>query len=294
MSAPSSRATSSASSPGTDAALKDTYVAFGAHYDHVGYSQLPPSAGRGFGGNAPGGCVGQTRTRRDRDVISNGADDDGSGTVALMGLAKAFALGPKPKRSLLFVWHSGEEAGLYGSRYNADYPVVPNEKIVAQLNIDMIGRNRCDDPKEENTVYIVGSDRISTELHNLNEEANASLAKPLNLDYELNDPADPESIYTRSDHYSYAPKGIPIIFFTTGLHKDYHYVTDEVVEDRFPETGAHHPAGLRDRPRGSRTSITCQRATTRGRGWGRVRRGRSNSVRVKGTVPGTEGRGARK
>jgi hypothetical protein len=222
--------------PGTDAALKDSYVAFGAHYDHVGYSQLPPSTGRGFGGNAPGGCVGQTRdTPRSGDVISNGADDDGSGTVALMGLARAFALGPKPKRSLLFVWHSGEEAGLYGSRYNADYPVVPNEKISAQLNIDMIGRNRCDDPKEEDTVYIVGSDRISTELHNLNEVANASLAKPLDLDYELNDPADPESIYTRSDHYSYAAKGIPIIFYTTGLHKDYHYVTDEVSKIDFPK-----------------------------------------------------------
>jgi hypothetical protein len=222
--------------PGTDARLKDTYVAFGAHYDHVGYSQSP-TGGRGFGGGAnAGGCVGQTRdTPRAGDNINNGADDDGSGTVALMALAKAFALGPKPKRSLLFVWHSGEEAGLYGSRYNADFPVVPIDKIAAQLNIDMIGRNRCDDPKEENTVYIVGSDRISTELHNLNEDANAALAKPMKLDYEMNDPADPESIYTRSDHYSYASKGIPIIFYTTGLHKDYHYVTDEVSKIDFPK-----------------------------------------------------------
>ena len=152
-----------------------------------------------------------------------------------MALAKAFALGPKPKRSLLFVWHSGEEAGLYGSRYNADFPIVPLDKIAAQLNIDMIGRNRCDDPKEENTVYIVGSDRISTELHNMNEDANATLPTPMTLDYELNDPTDPESIYTRSDHYSYAAKGIPIIFFTTGLHKDYHYVTDEVSKIDFPK-----------------------------------------------------------
>jgi hypothetical protein len=224
--------------PGTDPNLKDSYVAFGAHYDHVGYSQTPPAAARagGFGGSAPGGCVGQTRdTPGTGDNVNNGADDDGSGTVALMGLAKAFALGPKPKRSLLFVWHSGEEAGLYGSRYNADYPIVPLDKIVAQLNIDMIGRNRCDDPKEENTVYIVGSDRISTELHNLNEDANTTLAKPMALDYEMNDPADPESIYTRSDHYSYAAKGIPIIFYTTGLHKDYHYVTDEVSKIDFPK-----------------------------------------------------------
>jgi Zn-dependent M28 family amino/carboxypeptidase len=222
--------------PGTDARLKDSYVAFGAHYDHVGYSERP-GGGRGFGGGAnAGGCVGQTRdTPRPADNINNGADDDGSGTVALLALAKAFALGSKPRRSLLLVWHSGEEAGLYGSRYNADFPVVPIDKIAAQLNIDMIGRNRCDDPKEENTVYIVGSDRISTELHNLNEDANAGLAKPMKLDYEMNDPADPESIYTRSDHYSYAAKGIPIIFYTTGLHKDYHYVTDEVSKIDFPK-----------------------------------------------------------
>jgi Peptidase family M28 len=217
---------------GTDAKLKDSYVAFGAHYDHIGYQQTTPS-GRGFGQN-PGGCTGQTRVQpRAGDVVNNGADDDGSGTVALMAIARAFAAGPKPKRSLVFVWHTGEESGLWGSRYNADFPVVPNEKIVAQLNVDMIGRNRCDDPNEANSVYLVGSDRISTELHNLSEDANASMGKPLKLDYELNDPADPESIYTRSDHYSYASKGIPIIFYTTGLHRDYHYLTDEVDKIEF-------------------------------------------------------------
>jgi Zn-dependent M28 family amino/carboxypeptidase len=110
---------------------------------------------------------------------------------------------------------------------------VPNEKIVAMLNADMIGRNRCDLASEANTVYLVGSDRISTELHNLNEQANASLPKPLTLDYEFNDPADPQSLYTRSDHYSYAAKGIPVIFYTTGLHKDYHWVTDEVERIEF-------------------------------------------------------------
>jgi Zn-dependent M28 family amino/carboxypeptidase len=220
---------------GTDAKVADTYVAFGAHYDHIGYQQ---TSGRGsfFGGNAPGGCTGQTRdTPRPGDIVNNGADDDGSGTVALLALAKAFALGPKPKRSLMFMWHAGEEAGLYGSRYNADFPVIPMEKLAAQLNIDMIGRNRCDDPKEENTVYIVGADRISTELHNVNEDANASMKTPMTLDYEMNDPADPESIYTRSDHYSYAAKGIPIAFFTTGLHKDYHRVTDTVDKITFPK-----------------------------------------------------------
>ncbi len=216
---------------GSDAKLKDTYVAFGAHYDHTGYQQTVSAGGRGAGGGGgnAGGCTGQTRsTPRPGDVINNGADDDGSGTVALMGIARAFALGPKPKRSLLFLWHTAEEGGLLGSRYNADYPAVANEKIVTVLNLDMIGRNRCDQESEANTVYLVGSDRISTELHNVSEEANAALPKPMKLDYELNDPADPESIYTRSDHYSYASKGIPIVFYTTGLHRDYHYVTDEV------------------------------------------------------------------
>jgi len=227
---------------GSDPKLKDSYVLFGAHYDHIGYQQTPPGQGRGgFGGGgggqqAAGGCAGQTRdTPKPGDIVNNGADDDGSGTVAVMALAKAYASGPKPKRSVMFVWHTGEESGLYGSRYMADYPEVPLDKVSAQLNIDMIGRNRCDDPKEENTVYVVGSDRISTELHNLNEDANASLREPMKLDYEMNDPADPESIYTRSDHYSYASKGIPIIFYTTGLHRDYHYLTDEVQKIEFPK-----------------------------------------------------------
>jgi hypothetical protein len=222
---------------GADPKLKDTYVLFGAHYDHIGYQETPPGQGRGgFGGGAPGGCVGQSRaTPKPRDVINNGADDDGSGTVSLMGIAKAFALGAKPKRSVMFVWHTGEEAGLYGSRYMADYPEVPLDHVSSQLNIDMIGRNRCDDPKEADTVYLVGSDRISTELHNLSEDANQSMRQPMTLDYEMNDPADPESIYTRSDHYSYAAKGIPIIFYTTGLHRDYHYLTDEIDKIEFPK-----------------------------------------------------------
>ncbi len=201
---------------GSDPKLRDTYVAYGAHYDHLGYREGVVGAGRG----------GQPANPEDR--INNGADDDGSGTVAIMSIARAFALGPRPKRSLLFVWHTGEEAGLYGSLYNADHPVVPIDEIVTQLNIDMVGRNRNDDPKQSNTVYVVGSDRISTELHNINEDANASLARPMTMDYEMNDPADTESIYTRSDHYSYAAKGIPIIFYFTGLHPDYHSVSDSV------------------------------------------------------------------
>lgn len=217
--------------PGSDPRLNNTYVGFGAHYDHSGYRETGAPAG---GGANPGGCVGQVRPEpRPGDNINNGADDDGSGTVTLMGIAKAFAQGARPKRSLLFVWHSAEESGLQGSRYNADYPAVPNEQIVSMLNIDMVGRNRCDQPGEANRVYLVGSDRISTELHNISEDANASMPAPMTLDYEMNDPADPESLYTRSDHYSYALKGIPVIFYTTGLHKDYHWVTDEVDKIEF-------------------------------------------------------------
>lgn len=195
--------------PGSDPALRDTYVVFGAHYDHVGLLDGAPRAGA-----------------RPDDRIFNGADDDGSGTVALMALAKAFATGERPRRSLMFVWHTGEEGGLRGSRFNAER--VDAAKIAAVLNIDMIGRNANDDPANANQLFVIGADRISTDLHNITEEANASLSNPLTLDYALNDPADPESLYTRSDHYSYALKGIPVAFFFTGLHADYHQVTDEV------------------------------------------------------------------
>ena len=211
---------------GSDSRLKNTYVAAGAHYDHVG------SAGAGPGG-APGNPPGFVTPGATDDHVWNGADDDGSGTVALMALARAFVNGPRPKRSLLFVWHAGEERGLLGSRYFADYPTIPIETIVAQLNIDMIGRNRNNKSSEEDTVYLVGSDRISSELHQISREANRELPRPLKLDYEMNDPADLEQVYYRSDHYSYAVKGIPIIFFTTGLHADYHANTDEVSKIEF-------------------------------------------------------------
>lgn len=212
---------------GSDAQLRNSYVAFGAHYDHVGYGEgeLTDGTRRGAPGRVTKGA--------EQDRIWNGADDDGSGTVAVMALAKAFADSPRPKRSLLFVWHAGEERGLLGSRYFADYPTVPLDRVVAQLNIDMIGRNRDDKATEGNTVYLVGSDRISTELHTINRDANAAMTRPLTLDYEFNDPSDLEQLYTRSDHYSYAAKGIPIIFFTTGLHPDYHANTDEVSKIEF-------------------------------------------------------------
>ena len=216
---------------GSDPQLKSTYVAFGAHYDHVGYAEGEVT--RGDNGARRAGAPGRVTPGAEDDRIWNGADDDGSGTVAIMALAKAFAEGPKPKRSLIFVWHAGEERGLWGSRYFADYPTVPMDRIVAQLNIDMIGRNRDDKASEANTVYLVGSDRISSELHALNRAANAALPKPLTLNYEMNDPADLEQVYYRSDHYSYAAKGMPIIFFTTGLHPDYHANTDEVSKIEF-------------------------------------------------------------
>jgi hypothetical protein len=216
---------------GSDPQLKNTYVAFGAHYDHVGYAEGEVT--RGDNGARRAGAPGRVTPGAQDDRIWNGADDDGSGTVAIMALAKAFAEGQKPKRSLIFVWHAGEERGLWGSRYFADYPTVPMEKIVAQLNIDMIGRNRDDKKSEANTVYLVGSDRISSELHALNRAANGAMPTPLTLDYEFNDPTDLEQIYFRSDHYSYAAKGVPIIFFTTGLHADYHANTDEVSKIEF-------------------------------------------------------------
>ena len=209
---------------GGDARLKNTYIALGAHYDHVGYADSEP----GPNATRPAPAGGRVNPAAPDDRIWNGADDDGSGTVALLALAKSFAQGPRPKRSLLFVWHSGEELGTYGSRYFADHPTVPIDSIVTQLNIDMIGRNRDDKASEADTVYLVGSDRISSELHQISRDADRRLPRPLTLDYELNDPSDPEQIYYRSDHHSYAAKGIPVIFFTTGLHPDYHMNTDDV------------------------------------------------------------------
>jgi len=216
---------------GTDAQLKSTYVAFGAHYDHVGYADGELT--KTDNGTRRTGAPGRVTAGAEDDRIWNGADDDGSGTVTLMAMARAFAQGPKPKRSLLFVWHTGEERGRWGSLYFVDHPTVDLDRIVAQLNVDMVGRNRDDKASESNSVYLVGSDRISTELDAITQAANRSLGRPLKLDYELNDPSDPESVYTRSDHYSYAVRGIPIIFYTDALHPDYHANTDEVSKIEF-------------------------------------------------------------
>ena len=258
---------------GSDPALKNTYVAFGAHYDHVGYAEGDLTSGDS--GQRRGRLPGRVTAGATDDRIWNGADDDGSGTVGMMALARAFAGGPRPKRSLLFVWHAGEEAGRYGSLYFVDYPTVPIDRILAQLNIDMIGRNRDDNAAEANTVYLVGSDRISSEVHDISRAADLGLAKPLTLDYAFNDPSDSESLYTRSDHYSYASRGIPVIFFTTGLHPDYHANTDDVSKIQFDkmtrivdliyETGLrlanldHMPARDNKGPRAGKSTVAASR-----------------------------------
>jgi Zn-dependent M28 family amino/carboxypeptidase len=236
---------------------------FGAHLDHVGYNatststqpvpglcrqrgqaaqaalreagKTPVNTGRGRGDNA--GPAESAASFETRDTIYNGADDDGSGSAAELAIAKAFATGPKPRRSLVFVWHAGEESDLLGSLYNADFPVVPLDKVQAMLNIDMVGRDDCNNMEGDytNTLFVVGADRISTDLHNAIVAENRMFANPLTLDYELNDPSDPEIFYTRSDHFSYAAKGVPIVFFTTGLHPDYHRPSDTVDKILFPK-----------------------------------------------------------
>jgi len=196
---------------GSDPVLKDEYVALGAHYDHVGI--CAPNAA---------------------DPICNGADDDGSGTTALLGMAEALAKAPtRPKRSVLFVWHCGEEKGLWGSRYFTEYPTVPLDHIVTQLNIDMIGRSKKEgdtNPRNKdltgpNDVYLIGSTMMSTELGELVQSVNKSY---LNIGYDTryDDPADTNRFFFRSDHYNYAKKGIPIIFFFDGVHEDYHQPGD--------------------------------------------------------------------
>jgi len=164
------------------------------------------------------------------DSINNGADDDGSGTVTLLEIAERFAKEkPATKRSMLFVWHVGEEKGLWGSAYITDHPPVPRDSIVAQLNMDMVGRGAASDLFEggPNYLQLVGSRRVSTELGDIVEEMNKQEKSPFTFDYQYDANGHPENIYCRSDHFNYARYGIPIVFATTGLHGDYHQVTDE-------------------------------------------------------------------
>jgi Zn-dependent M28 family amino/carboxypeptidase len=202
---------------GGDPKLKSEYVAIGAHYDHIGMA-----------GSGQCQAIGT-------DNICNGADDDGSGTTAVLGMAEALAHAKqRPKRSILFVWHCGEEKGLWGSRYFTDYPTVPLDQVVTQLNIDMIGRSKKAgdaNPRNEslsgpNDIYVIGSTMMSTELGKLSQDVNGSYLK-IGYDVKYDDPKDPNRFFFRSDHYNYARKGIPIIFFFDGVHEDYHRAGDE-------------------------------------------------------------------
>ncbi|HLL71451.1 MAG TPA: M20/M25/M40 family metallo-hydrolase [Pyrinomonadaceae bacterium] len=197
---------------GNDATLKQEYVAVGAHYDHVG-TGLPDASG---------------------DALYNGADDDGSGTVAILAMAEALSRAKaRPARSILFVWHAGEEKGLWGSQYFTKYPTVPIKQIVAQLNMDMIGRSKKEgDTKPENKdlsgpneIYVIGSKMMSTELGDLSERINRAYLN-LTFNYKYDDPADPNRFFFRSDHFNYAQRGIPIIFYFDGVHEDYHRPSD--------------------------------------------------------------------
>lgn len=177
-------------------------VVISAHYDHVGMKN---------------------------GEVYNGADDDGSGTVALLEIAQAFKEATKkghgPKRSILFLHVTGEEHGLHGSRFYSENPLFPLKNTVANINIDMIGRRDTLHPNTNNYIYVIGSDRLSSELHTINEEANAKYTK-MELDYKYNDRNDPERIYYRSDHYNFAKNGVPAIFFFNGIHEDYHQASD--------------------------------------------------------------------
>jgi hypothetical protein len=198
---------------GSDPVLKNEMVAIGAHYDHVGTN---PNA------NGP-------------DKIWNGADDDGSGTVAVLSIAEALAKAPKrPRRSVLFVWHCGEEKGLWGSAYFNKFPTVDIKQVIAQLNIDMIGRSKKpgdtlksnENLTDANSIYVIGKDMMSSTLGSIVDSVNKSY---LNLGYDTryDDPKDTNRFFFRSDHFNYAVNGIPIAFWFDGVHEDYHQPGDE-------------------------------------------------------------------
>jgi hypothetical protein len=257
---------------GSDPRLRSEFVALGAHNDHLGLRRAGPldhdsvkayneAAERIFvartheGTQFPGGGLTADerasiqvnvdslhRLRPARlDSIYNGADDDGSGSVGLLEIAEKFALtNPKPKRSLIFVWHTGEELGLYGSEWFTDHPTIPRDSIVAQLNMDMIGRGEAADIPGGGTHYVelIGSRRLSTELGNIVEAVNKNAKHNFVFDYAFDANGHPENIYCRSDHYEYARYGIPITFITTGGHSDYHQLTDEPQYINYPHLAA--------------------------------------------------------
>ena len=189
---------------GTDPKLKDEVVVVSAHYDHLG---------------------------KRSNSIYHGADDNGTGTSTVMDIAQAFVQAQKeghgPRRSVLCLLVSGEEKGLLGSEFYSEHPVFPLENTVADVNVDMIGRTDKKHDNNPNYIYVIGSNRLSTDLHDINEAANATFTN-LELDYTFNAKNDPNRFYYRSDHYNFAKKGIPSIFFFSGVHKDYHQPTDTI------------------------------------------------------------------
>jgi Zn-dependent M28 family amino/carboxypeptidase len=198
--------------PGTD--LKDEILVVSAHYDHLGI----------IGGQ-----------------VYNGADDDGSGTVGMLSIAQAFAKasrsGHGPRRSILFLANTGEEKGLLGSEYYTDHPVFPLANTVTDLNIDMIGRTDVGHEGKPNYVYVIGSDKLSSQLHEALQNVNRQHGN-IDLDFRFNDPADPNRFYYRSDHYNFAKKGIPVAFFFNGVHADYHEASDEISKIEFDKLEA--------------------------------------------------------
>jgi hypothetical protein len=189
---------------------KDEVVVLSAHYDHLGIKN---------------------------GVVYNGADDDGSGTVSVLAMARAFTQAKKdghgPHRSILFLANTGEEEGALGSQYYTDHPVFPLANTVTDLNIDMVGRVDSLHQGKGDYVYLVGDDRLSTELHTLSEATNQQY-NPVALDYKYNDPNDPERVYYRSDHYNFAKHKVPIIFYYSGMHPQWHQATDDVALIDFP------------------------------------------------------------
>jgi len=187
---------------------KDEVVIVTAHYDHVGIKDT---------GNG--------------DRINNGADDDGSGTVAVMELARIFSQAKKeghgPRRSMLFMTFTAEEKGLFGSDYYTQHPVIPFANTVVDLNIDMIGRKDSQHKNSPPYLYVIGADKLSTELHNLSEATNKAYLN-LVFDYTYNDVNHPDRLYYRSDHWNFAKNNIPVIFYFDGIHEDYHLPSDEV------------------------------------------------------------------
>jgi hypothetical protein len=238
---------------GSDPALRGEYVALGAHNDAIGivpavdhdslraYNTVmrprgandapgEPNAEQGARIRAIVDSMRKLRPAR-LDSIVNGADDDGSGSMALLEIAEAAVKsGKRPKRSLLFVWHTGEESGLQGSRWFTDNPTVPRDSIVAQINTDMMGRGGPGDEAKRDPGYmqVIGSRRLSTELGDLAEAVNREGRHGFTFDYSYDADGHPDNFYCRSDHYMYARYGIPISFFSTGGHRDYHQVTDEI------------------------------------------------------------------